>query len=244
MPFGGQNACPFPRNYLPGIVPAAGPMANTLADLRLFMDVLSGQSPWKYDGTALDIPWRSLDQQATNNNKLVIGIAPEDEEFQLHPPVKRTLDDAARKLEAAGHTVVRLPADPARSMALGGRLAFSFYGLEGHPTNEEMEAQFGEPLVKSLAAGVHPFAKTPPPLSPAWSEAKRVAEWHRLRGQYCDGWRRAWLENGLDVVVAPGAVSTAVAHDAFGVPVYTAAWNVANVSQDPHLIPRSDCGQH
>ncbi|KAK7932252.1 hypothetical protein PG985_002964 [Apiospora marii] len=228
VPFGGQNACPFPRNFLPGITPAAGPMANTLADLRLFMDIVFGQNPWKYDGTAIDIPWRSLDQKTAGSDKLVIGIAPEDEEFQLHPPVKRTLDAAARKLEAAGHTVVRLPADPARSMALGGRLAFAFYGLEGHPTNEEMEAQFGEPLVQSLAVGVHPFARTPPPLAPEWSEARKVAEWHRLRGEYCDGWRRAWLGHGLDVVVAPGAVSTAVGHDAFGVPVYTAAWNVTN----------------
>ncbi|KAK8131123.1 hypothetical protein PG984_007561 [Apiospora sp. TS-2023a] len=230
VPFGGQNSCPFPRNHLPGIVPAAGPMANTLADLRLFMDIVYGQNSWKYDGTAVDIPWRSLDQKATGNGsgKLVIGIAPEDEEFQLHPPVKRTIDDAAKKLEAAGHTIVRLPADPSRSMALGGRLAFSFYGLEGHPTNEEMEAEFGEPLVKSLAIGVHPYAQTPPPLSPEWSEAKKVAVWHRLRGEYCDGWRRAWLEHGLDVVLAPGAISTAVRHDAFGVPVYTAAWNVTN----------------
>ncbi|KAK8053298.1 amidase signature domain-containing protein [Apiospora saccharicola] len=230
VPFGGQNSCPFPRNYLPGIVPAAGPMANTLADLRLFMDIVHGQNRWKYDGTVIDIPWRSLDQKAQGNGsgKLVIGIAPEDEEFQLHPPVKRTIDEAAKKLEAAGHTIVRLPADPSRSMALGGRLAFSFYGLEGHPTNEEMEAEFGESLVKSLAVGVHPFAQIPPPLSPEWSEAKKVAEWHRLRGGYCDGWRRAWLEHGLDVVLAPGAISTAVKHDAFGVPVYTAAWNVTD----------------
>lgn len=212
-------------------------MANTLADLKLFMEIVYGQNPWKYDGTAVDIPWRSLPQNAGNGSggKLVIGIAPEDDEFRLHPPVKRTIEEAARKLEAAGHSVVRLPADPTRSMALGGRLAFSFYGLEGHPTNEEMEAEFGEPLVQSLAVGVHPYATVPPPLSPDWSEAKKVAEWHRLQGEYRDSWRRAWLENGLDVLLAPGAISTAVKHDAFGVPVYTAAWNVANVSQSPLL---------
>ncbi|KAK8117214.1 uncharacterized protein PG998_005495 [Apiospora kogelbergensis] len=230
VPFAGQNSCPFPRNHLPGIVPAAGPMANTLADLKLFMDVVVGdRKPWKYDGTALDVPWRSLERlKAANGDKLVIGVAPEDEEFRLHPPVKRTMEEAAKKLEAAGHTLVRLPVDASRSMALGGRLAFSFYGLEGHPTNAEMEAEFGEPLVKSLAVGVHPFAQNPPPLSPEWSEAKKVAEWHRLQEEYCDGWRRAWLENGLDVILAPGAISTAVPHDAFGVPVYTAAWNVTN----------------
>ncbi|KAK8069996.1 amidase signature domain-containing protein [Apiospora phragmitis] len=229
VPFGGQNACPFPRNRLPGIVPAAGPMANTLADLRLFMDVVVSEGrPWTYDGTTIDIPWRKLASPNPNNHKLVVGIAPEDEEFRLHPPVKRTIEDAARKLEAAGHTVVRLPTDPSRSIALGGRLAFAFYGLEGHPSNAEMEAEFGEPLVKSLAVGVHPFARNPPPLAPHWSEAKKVAEWHRLRGEYCDSWRRAWLEHRLDVVLAPGAISTAVPHDAFGVPVYTAAWNVTN----------------
>ncbi|KAK6850986.1 hypothetical protein PG987_000620 [Apiospora arundinis] len=219
---------PLPRNHLPGIVPAAGPMANTLADLKVFMDIVIAQrKPWNYDVTAIDIPWRAV-EKTEKTKKLVIGIAPEDEEFQLHPPVKRTIDEAAKKLEAAGHTVVRLPADPSRSMALGGRLAFSFYGLEGHPTNEQMVAEFGEPLIKSLAVGVHPFALSPPPLSPEWSVAKKVAEWNRCKEEYTDSWRRAWLDNGLDVVLAPGAISTAVPHDSFGVPVYTAAWNVTN----------------
>ncbi|KAK7976283.1 hypothetical protein PG989_014746 [Apiospora arundinis] len=228
VPFGGQNSCPFPRNHLPGIVPAAGPMANTLADLKVFMDIVIAQrKPWNYDVTAIDIPWRAV-EKTEKTKKLVIGIAPEDEEFQLHPPVKRTIDEAAKKLEAAGHTVVRLPADPSRSMALGGRLAFSFYGLEGHPTNEQMVAEFGEPLIKSLAVGVHPFALNPPPLAPEWSVAKKVAEWNRCKEEYTDSWRRAWLDNGLDVILAPGAISTAVPHDAFGVPVYTAAWNVTN----------------
>ncbi|KAK8044414.1 amidase [Apiospora rasikravindrae] len=231
VPFGGQNACPFPRNHLPGIVPAAGPMANTLADLRLFMDIVFAQNPWKYDGTAIDVPWRPLPTADAEDGgkKLVIGIAPEDEEFKLHPPVRRTLDETARQLAAAGHTIVHLPADPSRSIALGGRLAFAFFGLEGAPSNAAMEAEFGEPLVKSLAVGVHPYsAANPPPLSPEWGGARKVAEWHRLREGYRDSWRRAWLENGLDVVVAPGAISTAVAHDAFGVPVYTASWNVTD----------------
>ncbi|KAK8085463.1 hypothetical protein PG997_006734 [Apiospora hydei] len=228
VPFAGQNSCPFPRNHLPGIIPAAGPMANTLADLRLFMDIVFAQGPWRYDGTAIDVPWRSLPAKA-EGEKLVIGVAPEDEEFKLHPPVKRTIENAAKKLEAAGHTIVHLPADPTRSMALGGRLAFAFFGLEGAPSNEQMEAEFGEPLVQSLAVGVHPYsAANPPPLAAEWGGAKKVAEWHRLRAEYRDSWRRAWIEHGLDVVLAPGATSTAVRHDAFGVPVYTASWNVAD----------------
>lgn len=233
MPEAGDIHCPFPRDILPGVEPSTGPMGHSLADLEVLMRTLGDRRPWTYDAAALDLDWRpptSL-RGRRDGGKLRIGIVPEDDEFRLHPPVRRALDEAAAKLAAAGHEVVRLPADATRSVGLGARLAFASFSLGqgGPPETATMEAEFGEPIVPSLAAGVHPFTHHPPPLDPASPVAQQVADWHRARGAYNEGWRRAWVDHDLDVLLGPGAQHTAVPYDTYGVPAYTCAWNTTNV---------------
>lgn len=233
MPEAGDVHCPFPRAILPGVEPATGPMGHSLGDLEALMRALGQRRPWTYDAAALDLDWRPVGGRS--GGKLRIGVVPEDDEYRLHPPVRRVLDEAAARLAAAGHTVVRLPADPARSVGLGARLAFAYFGLGlgGPPEPAAMEAEFGEPLVKSLALGVHPFTHHPPPLDTNAPIAQQIAEWHRARAAYNDGWRRAWVDHDLDVLLGPGAQSTAVPHDEYGVPAYTSAWNTTNVRFGP-----------
>ncbi|KAI1078607.1 amidase [Whalleya microplaca] len=245
IPFGGQSFCPFPRLRLPGIMPVAGPMASSFEDLKLFMETVIGQKPWKYDSSAIDIPWRPL--EASKNGKLTIGILPEDAEHPLHPPVRRAIETAIDELSAAGHTIVRLPVDHSRGIGHGARIAFSFYGLS-HPGPDGLEEEFGEPLVNSLVKGVHPFTTVPPPVPNHPDLAQQLSELGGVKFEYSDNWRKTWLEYDLDVVIAPGAQSTAVPWDEYGVPAYTAVWNVldypaciipygtASKAKDPHYV--------
>ncbi|OLN87605.1 Acetamidase 4 [Colletotrichum chlorophyti] len=222
-PFGGQAYYPFPKLRLPGITPVAGPMANSVEDLSLFMETALGQRPWKYDATAVDMPWR---KPAYDRKKsLTVGILPEDDEYRLHPPVRRALENAASALEAAGHKVIRLPSDPARAAGQGARLAFVYFGM-GSAGLDALSTEIGEPLVKSVKRGVHPFTKTKPPVSPELDVANQLSEFLAHRNSYADTWRRTWKEYDLDIVLAPGAISTAVPHDTYGVPAYTLMWNV------------------
>lgn len=39
-------------------------------------------------------------------------------------------------------------------------------------------------------------------------------------------WHKIWTEHKLDVILCPGAENTAVLHDTYGIPVYTAVWNL------------------
>ncbi|KAI5862039.1 amidase [Durotheca rogersii] len=225
VPFG--NQAPGLRSGLPGIAPAAGPLGQSVADLELFMTAVAAGDPWRYDDDAVPVPWRpAAHQRRRPAAKLRVGVLPEDPAYPLHPPVRRALDEAASGLEAAGHEVIRLPADPARGVSLAQRIAFQYFGLGGRLYGGHLIEKAGEPLVASVAAGSHPFTTEPPVVAAGLELAQVLERLGAARGAYSDAWRRTWLEHDLDVVLAPGAQNTAVAHDTWGLPPYTLMWNL------------------
>ncbi|KAF5010076.1 hypothetical protein FDECE_3742 [Fusarium decemcellulare] len=222
VPFGGQTEYPFPKINLPGVAPTAGPMANSIEDLHLFMKAVMAQRPWRYDASAIDIPWRDLGK---SSKPLTIGILAEDPDYPLHPPVRRTLQKTASVLEKAGHKIVRLSTDPQRSAGLGGRIGFQYFSMAG-PDPDTISRELGEPLVASVAVGVHPFSMGDFPVSPDLDVPQRLSDLDEVRFSYATAWQETWRDNELDIVLAPGATTTAVPHDTYGVPVYTLMWNV------------------
>ncbi|TIC89846.1 Acetamidase [Colletotrichum higginsianum] len=80
----------------------------------------------------------------------------------------------------------------------------------------------GSIRIPSLCCGIYGFKPTADQLD----TAHQLSEFLRLRSGYADSWRSTWRDNNLDVVVGPGAISTAVPHDTYGAPVYTLMWNV------------------
>jgi amidase len=230
VPFKGNTAYPFPRPKFPGVPVVAGPIATSVEDLSLMMTSVMAKRPWKYDATAMDIPWRAtgLDDKAL----LTVGVLAEDPDHPLHPPVKRALDTAASALQAAGHTIVRLPADQNHDAGLGERIAWQFFSLVW-PKGHDIAKQIGEPLVASVARGFNPFTKFPPPVSPELDIASQLSGLTQAKEAYTDAWRKLWLEHNLDMVLAPGAMSNAPPHDTYGGPAYTVMWNVTDVSHSP-----------
>ncbi|KAF4815371.1 Acetamidase [Colletotrichum tropicale] len=222
-PFGGQSNYPFPKVHLPGVAPVAGPMANSVDDLFLFMETVLSQNPWRYDASAIAAPWSAPKSDSTKH--LTVGVLPEDPEYPMHPPVRRALEDAVSALLKAGHKVIRLPQDPDCSAGLGGRLGFQYFFMTSDGL-DVLANEIGEPLVPSVKRGVHPFTKTKPPVSADKPVAHQLSDFLGLRDAYADSWRKTWREHGLDVVIGPGAISTSVPHDTYGNPVYTLMWNV------------------
>ncbi|KAI8710850.1 Amidase [Fusarium sp. LHS14.1] len=223
IPFAGQTHYPFPVPWLSSVMPVIGPLANSLDDLSLFMETVSRCVPWKYDAMALNIPWRSLD--AKPDRALTIGVMAEDPDYPLHPPVRRALTEAASILRDAGHTVVDLPASPKRCAGLGARIGYQFFGLSASGA-KDLSKELGEPLVTSVASQMHPFSRGGLPVSPELGIPEQFHGLNVARIMYAEAWKQIWLDNQLDVVLAPGAVSTAVPHDTYGIPVYTVMWSV------------------
>ncbi|PKY06707.1 alpha-glucosidase [Aspergillus campestris IBT 28561] len=205
---------------LPGLTTAAGPLANSLGDLKLFMSHVLGAEPWRYDATANAIPWPT---GPSLQSPLTIGILPEDSHFPLHPPVRRALESAIKALSAKGHRIVRLGDAPQRSVSYANRLAFQY--LITGPRLDHISPS-GEPLIASAAKASSPMFSGPFPVSQDLETFLKIDALYNARVAYAEAWREAWVSNGLDVVLGPGAQNTAVPYDTYGWPAYTAVWNV------------------
>ncbi|KAK7182854.1 hypothetical protein DPSP01_011982 [Paraphaeosphaeria sporulosa] len=230
IPYGGQAPFPYPMLRVPGgIAPAAGPLAHSVEDLELFMRTVIGTenlNASRYDPQSLPLVWRDL-ETVGEKKQLTIGLLAEDPEYPLQPPVRRAFQEAALRLTHAGHRLVVLPHNATSSGAgLGGRLSFQYYAiLPPGPDVKPLDEILGEPLVASVAKGVHPFTGGFP-VNPALDLPQRLHELTEARDAYTAAWHGIWQAHALDVVLAPGAATTAVPHDSYGVPVYTCMWNL------------------
>ncbi|KAL4785682.1 amidase signature domain-containing protein [Aspergillus varians] len=220
VPFGGQ-VFGITRE-IPRIEPSAGPLAQTLDDLELFMSSVLNAEPWRYDASAVAVPWN---RQIEPQSLLTIGVLPEDSNFPFHPPVRRALESAIEALSKKGHRIVRLPNDPSRDIAYANRLAFQYFTY-GPPPDHITPS--GEPRVTSVAKLSSPMFSGPPLLSEELGALEKISVLGIAQLKYSDAWRKAIVENGLDVILCPGAQSTAVPHDTYGWPPYTAVWSLLN----------------
>lgn len=223
VPFGGQTS--GAKEGIPGLIPAAGPLAHSIADLKLFMSTVVGRAAWEYDSTAVAVPWQGISDGGAKAS-LTIGVLAEDKHFPLHPPVRRALDQAVAALTRAGHQIVRLDSDDL-DVAYASRLAFQYFIYGPH---DDLVAASGEPLVASVAKAASPMFSGPFPVEPGLGPFETIQALYAARQKVLDVWRRAWVKNKLDVILAPGAQNTAVGYDTYGWPPYTVVWNVLDVS--------------
>ncbi|CRL26866.1 Amidase [Penicillium camemberti] len=252
IPFGGQVSGAV--KGIPGLVPVAGPLAHSIADLKLLMSsvVADGQA-WKYDSAAVGVPWQTISSSINASESLTIGVFAEDEYFPLHPPVKRALDRAVEALTQAGHRIVRLSVDDeAQSLAYTSRIAFQYFTYGPH---RDIIAASGEPPVTSVAKAASPMSSGPFPAQQGQGPFETILALHTARQRVHEAWRQTWVDQKLDVILAPGAQSTAVGHDTYGWPSYTVMWNVldypaciipfgkASKELDPEPMTTSDDAQ-
>lgn len=81
-----------------------GPMATSVAALRLLVQAVLSQEPWLHDPLVVEIPWR--EPVEVYDKKLSFGILRQDTEVIPHPAIRRAVDMVVAALEGAGHEVV------------------------------------------------------------------------------------------------------------------------------------------
>lgn len=168
--------------------------------------------PWTYDSKTLCIPWRNTQAK----KPLTIGVLPPDPLYPYTPPVARALATATQKLETAGHNVVYLKSIPSVEEAM--RVSGHMFSLDNTKIWKKFIDASGEPIVPSILA-TH-FAH---------QDSYSLEDLFKLnveRQQVYDDWAGLWKDNKLDVMLGPGAETTAVPHDTYGVPPYTVLWNI------------------
>lgn len=191
------------------------------------MKATLGARPALVDSTVLDVPWREISGEIPSSFR--IGLVPEDPRFPLQPPVKFALNEAVKRLQGHGHTIVPLEHDKCH-VADATEVAWKMFMFDGE-TPKFVEAS-GEPFIPSVVY-THGMARDlDNQFATSLEQLDRLSQLALLRkqrSQIREDWREAWTNNKLDLVLSPSAQSTAVEHDRFGLPPYTTLTNVLDV---------------
>ncbi len=108
------------------IVPQPGPMARSVADLALAMEVLAAPGVERIDPSIPPVPWRN--PADVSASALRIAVYTDDGYFKASPAIRRVVDDAANALRALGAQVEPwTPPDVSQAI----RLFFSIFTADG-----------------------------------------------------------------------------------------------------------------
>ncbi|KAK6850342.1 acetamidase [Apiospora arundinis] len=197
---------PFGRQVMPlnagigAIVPTAGPMANDMSTLQVFMKAVIDAKPFVYDAASTHIPWRSINEPP--HAKLRLGLLPEDPLFPLHPPVRDTITSVVSILESNGHVVI--PLDVAEChIAEASQISGRLLDLDQTPAS----------IIKSGEVD-------------AMDRLEQFGALQNQRSAMAESWRKLWVKHDLDAIIAPSAQTTAMEHGQHGWPAYTMFLNM------------------
>ncbi|CAG8897226.1 unnamed protein product [Penicillium egyptiacum] len=215
IPYGGQTSSA--RRGLAGIKACAGPLATSVRDLELFMNLVTNADPWQFDSSALFSPWRTVPAKST----LRLGLIQEDAHFPLHPPVLRTLKNAIEKLEEAGNEIFPLNTLLIRDVCA---LAFRMFSMDPGRTPFKHIAASGEPIIPALASTSLYHSHMPYGYAPLTLEG--LYDLNEERNRIKEEFRNLTVQAKVDAIIMPGYQGTAQPHDLFGFVPYTVLWNV------------------
>ncbi|PKX88929.1 putative general amidase [Aspergillus novofumigatus IBT 16806] len=213
VPYGGQT--PAGRTGMVGIAPVAGPLSHSLRDAELLLRTVFDSQPEDLDDGVVGFPWCD----APTKDVISVGVMAEDPNYPIHPPMQRTLALAVKKLAAAGHRIVDLTGKlPSISDAC--ELSFRYFNMDPDRTALKKISDSGEPPVPSLRVTYNADEPGPEPT------LRELYDMNVRRSEVMAEVRKAFLENQLDVIIAPGYQSCAAPHDEYGKPLYTVFCNL------------------
>ncbi|KAK5132017.1 hypothetical protein LTR08_000438 [Meristemomyces frigidus] len=199
----------------------AGPLTRGVRDIETFMKAVLEYDCWSVDEGVLAVPWRDLSLRAPPSSKLTLGYLIEDPKYPVHPPVLGALRTAIQKLEEAGHTIISISEQlPPTVMSDVMESSWTDFAMDPSKTSFGHINKSGEPPIASLATSGLPQLDH---FNPELDDVFRInVERQSFKGVF----REVYANNGLDAVLMPTYQATAVAHDKYGVAVYTVLANL------------------
>ncbi|ETS79679.1 hypothetical protein PFICI_09532 [Pestalotiopsis fici W106-1] len=222
IPYGQQVGCSDPGLRM--ILAAAGPIANDIDALEIFVKAVVNARPALLDHTAIDVPWKEM--KLATDHKLRLGLLAEDPLYPLHPPVQAALDKAVNILREHGHKIIEITPVEGH-VADSAEVAWNLWGLDA--TADEIVKAGGEPAVPSRLSLARDAAATNWSFVPDLSQLpalKKLSFLNIKRSEIAANWNRTWRVHNLDAVIGPPAQHTAVEHDNYGIPAYTVLLNL------------------
>ena len=156
------------------VLSVVGPLATSVAGLRLVFEGLLSMSPWFHDPMVHEIPWRHdkekevldlIKASGSSKGKLAFGMLPHDGVVSPHPPVARAMKIVRKTLEKLGHSIVEWTPPSHQHMCDlvdetwicdGGRDVHQDFALSGEPLADQVSTTYGsEPFREYSATEMH-----------------------------------------------------------------------------------------
>ncbi len=183
-----------------------GPMARTVADCQLGMDLLAGADDWHDLAWSLQLPPARKETASGSANGLRVAVWANDPHCPVDPEIESQILDVARSLEEAGAHVDTEARPIGFDFAKADR---TFWALLGAALAGGWSLQELDQMAAQLAAG----ESVPGDLGVVGSTA-RHREWltnNERRLQIRARWREFFAD--YDVVLAPVSPTVAIPHD-------------------------------
>lgn len=193
-----------------------GPFANDIDTLEIFCAAVLANRPWLLDPSIVPLPWQ-LNIPAPRRLKL--GFLCDDGIVHFCPPVMRCLQEAARHLRSAGHSVVTLGPEWAEMHRRGAEIAFTMYTQEGGIALREELEKSGEPLIPRVCTGWSEMPLTP----------KEIWQNHRARKDLRKRYLEAFQSLSLDAVVTTPMPHPAPPHGEYITSALCAVYNALDL---------------
>ncbi|ESZ92593.1 acetamidase [Sclerotinia borealis F-4128] len=202
-----------------------GPIAHSVADMRLFVESVLAEEPWKYDSKVIPMPWRQSEadiiKSRISNNGLTIGYYDCDGTVQPHPPILRGIRAVVDSLKNNGHKVFQWnPYKHDYAHDLMGSIYASDAGKDVYTVLEVS----GEPPIPNISDFVHPAYKTLS-INDIWDI--HLKKW-TYQCEYLEQFRHMEEKLGreIDAIISPVAPTAAVRHDQYKYYGYTTVINL------------------
>ncbi len=207
------------------ILPQAGPIARTAADLRLAMDVLVNPSPHITVDNVPPVPWYAPEGMTVSTMR--VGYYTDNGLFPASPAIRRAVLEAIASLETLGVTAVPFtPPDMAEAAELFLGIVTADGGaairraLSGEKPNKPIKHELlGTEMPNLLRPLVARLLTIQGQKHLAWQAAKlgkvSAGAYMRLvnrRAVYRTQWLQAMATTGLDAILCPPFALPALTH--------------------------------
>lgn len=187
-----------------------GPMARSVADLRLWAENVVNAGPWLRDPKCIELPWRPVELKP----KPKIAVLWDNGMVTPTPPVKRALRNVVEVLKTKGYEIVNWTAQDHEE---AGNILAKFFTADGGTSVRKILEPVGEPFRPEMKA---------------YEDAKDLGVYElwqlqiartTLSKRYLDRWAAC---EGLDGILGPTTPYAAPKNGEFKAISYTGVFNI------------------
>ncbi|THY38662.1 glutamyl-tRNA amidotransferas-like protein subunit A [Aureobasidium pullulans] len=202
-----------------------GPITHSVPDMRLFVQSVLEQEPWKHDSKVIPMSWRQSEHDAAvkkiTSDKLILGFFNNDGVVMPHPPILRGVDKVVSTLRENGHEVIDWKPykhDYAVDLIQG------IYASDAGKDIHTVLSASGEPAIPNINDLVDPSISGAD-ITKLWDV--QLQKW-KFQMEYIEEWNKLEEKLGkeMDAFIMPITPTAAIRHNQFKYYGYASAINL------------------